>query len=94
MSRTPAPSNCSCDRVVTTMGTSCRLCSRFWAVTMISSTRVGASWAEAAPARPKAAAPTTAAEAVQRRMWFKRIRRLPDSIGPTAFAAARDSYPR
>ena len=37
MSCTPAPSRTSCDRVVTTIGTSCRLCSRFWAVTMMSS---------------------------------------------------------
>ena len=61
MSCTPAPCSSSCDRVVTTIGTSCRLCSRFWAVTMMSSTVAGASCAAAAPARPKATAPITAA---------------------------------
>ncbi|MNR22243.1 hypothetical protein D3C85_1391860 [compost metagenome] len=80
MSRTPAPFSASCDRVVTTIGTSCRFCSRFWAVTMMSSIVVGPSWADAAPAKPKATAPTTATDAVQRRMVLKRIRRLPGSM--------------
>ena len=65
MSCTPAPVSSSCDRVVTTIGTSCRLCSRFWAVTMMSSTLDGTDcWAEATPAKPKAAAPITTADTV------------------------------
>ena len=54
MSRTPASWSCWRPTAVTTIGTVCRFCSRFWAVTMTSSRPVAAPWARALVAKTAA----------------------------------------
>jgi len=78
---------------VTTIGTSCRFCSRFWAVTMMSSIVVGPSWAAAAPAKPKATAPMAADRATPGSRRSGPMGRQTHSVRPSTTSQARRRAP-